>query len=257
MASVDTIDLLLEELQAEVWHRLRSDDVLGRMPVLRDRVSSTTDGSDAVDPVDDIETRVLNGLSVLNEGGDGKTGSCIVVEKPELETENVNLSAPTFEVVLTVRVIVNPLFNNDALNGRRWSEGQISLRVMRLGHFWQPRGVAGVVTVDRKPLVPGADLPEGTEGYDVNFRAKAGLAVGPGDKVAAPGITVVDGTCTLTCSTAGAEIRYTIDGSAPASSNDAAELYDAPFAVESGTRIRAAAQLAGKFASDTQVFDVP
>jgi hypothetical protein len=254
---MDLVDLLLETLQADLWHRLRSDDVLGGMPILRDRVSSTTTAEGAVDPIDDIEMRVINGLSALNEGGDGKNGSCIIVEKPELETENINLSAPKFDVVLTVRVIVNPLLNNDAANGRRMSEGQLALRVMRLGHYWMPGGVADTLTVNRKALSPGSDLPDGHEGYDVEFRTKAGLAVGPNDKVLTPRIAVADGVATLTCATDDAIIYFTTDGSAPAPTNEGAQEYGAPFAVESGTRIRAAAQLAGRIASDTAFFDAP
>lgn len=240
---------ILEELQDAAVARILGDEFLGELPVLKEQASTTSDGDgNVISEVDDIEVKVLNALATLNEKN-GKSGACAVVMMPTVEAANPNIPGLSAELVLRVRYIVNPLFNN-AATGFLKSEGQLALRGAVLFQHWSINGGVNPFAYAKEPVQPiNGDLPPGNNGYEVEHRMRWG--VNSGDKVNRPLIAVAAGFATITCSTSGAAIRYTLDGTAPSAGNPAALDYSAPVAVSSGDAIKAAASKADFFESDT------
>ena len=69
-------------------------------------------------------------------------------------------------------------------------------------------------------------------------------------QVAAPTMTEHAGTVTLACTTTGAAIYYTTDGSYPGSGSTTATLYSVPFILTTACTLRSAAQKDGWQASN-------
>ena len=240
----------LEDLQDAAFARIQGDQFLGEIPVLKESFSTTIDADgNVIAEVDDIEIKVLRALGTLNEK-DGKSGAVTVVMMPTVENANANTPGLSAELVLRVRFIVNPLFNNDAVSGFRKSEGQLALRGAILFQFWSFMNGVNPLTYSKNPIDPlNGDIPPGHNGYEIELRIRWG--VDSGAKVSRPVIVVATGLATITCSTAGATIRYTLDGTPPSAGNATALVYSEPFAVEAGDVIRTAASKADFFESDT------
>ena len=242
----------LEDLQDGAAARILGDEFLGGLVVIKEQYSSTVaeDGVTLVSEADDIETKVLQAIGTLNEKS-GKIGAVALVMMPSVEKANPNVGGLSAELVLKVRYVVAPLFNNGD-TGHHKSEGQLATRGAILFQFWSPFPGGNPFVMDANPLDPiNNELLPGNNGYEVTHRAK--WSVGSGAKVMRPLITIATGEATLTCSTAGAEVRYTLDGTAPSKGNAAALVYDAPFAVVPGDVVRAAAWKADFFESDTAI----
>jgi hypothetical protein len=242
------VPTLLEDLQNAAAARILGDQFLGEIVVLKEQYSSTTDAAGGVTEVEDIEVKILNALGTLNEKNN-KLGAVAVVMMPAVENANANLTGLSAELVLRVRYIVNPLFNNGE-HGYKKSEGQLALRGGALFQGWSPLDGLNPFSYARNPIESiNNDLPPGNNGYEVEHRMRWGVS--SGEKVARPTVNVAAGEATITCATAGAAIRYTLDGSAPSAGNAAALVYADPFAVEVGNVIRTAASKADFFESDT------
>ncbi len=240
---------ILEDLQDAAAARLQGDEFLGELTILKESFSTTKDGNgDIISEVDDIEVKVLNGLATLNEKA-GKVGAVAGVMRPTIENANANTPGLSAELVLRVRYIVNPLFNNGD-TGYQKSEGQLALRGAVLFQHWSFVNGLNPFTYPKNPIDPiNGDLPPGNNGYEVEHRMRWG--VDSGTKVARPIISVAAGLATITCSTAGAAIRYTLDGTPPSAGNSAALVYSVPFAVVPGDVIQTAASKADFFESDS------
>jgi hypothetical protein len=95
--------------------------------------------------------------------------------------------------------------------------------------------------------------------YEIRVRTQACAAYAV-PQVAAPVATSASQTSpqtvTLTCAMPGAAIFYTLDGSAPSPRGPTASLYNAPFAINQASTLRARAWLAGWLTSPqtTEVF---
>nr|WP_246438234.1 chitobiase/beta-hexosaminidase C-terminal domain-containing protein [Prosthecobacter vanneervenii] len=76
-------------------------------------------------------------------------------------------------------------------------------------------------------------------------------------KVSTPTVTQEGAAIALTCTTAGASIYYTLDGTFPGSGNAAASLYTAPISLESGIhQMRVCAQKDGMQASNDLIAEI-
>lgn len=222
-----TIPDFLETLQEDARWRLASDPVFASVPVFLQRKG-------------DIENDVLNALSVLNEGDTGKIGACAIVLMPDFDVPNPNRPGPVGDVVLSVRFLESPLFNM-ADGGTGLSCEKLALRGLHIFHHWDNEVLGAILYGKQDALRPYNELSEsGIIGYDVIVRGATGIA--SGDKVEACAIGGSAAAVTITCTTPGAAIYYTTDGSYPASKNTAANSYAAPFAVEAGTLVRAGAE---------------
>lgn len=228
----------LRRLQDEVYHRLLSESFLETVSIFRLRPGEVT------------EEQIQQALTALNTRG-GKVGAAIVVMMPTGENASANNPGPMFDAVIITRVLVTPLFNDDAATGTLKSEDELALCVLHSLHHFRAGGLAGIMVADREtPMAPFTELIDvGTVGYDVMHGIK-GWGLEGSDKVATPTISYAAGSVTLACATGGAAIYRTTDGSYPGSGNAAATLYTVPFAAGSGTALRVAAEHDNKTASD-------
>lgn len=212
----------LEQDQTDIAARLEADEYFEDITVLVQRKGVTESDIDAA-------------LSVLNEKA-SKIGACVVVLIPSLVPETPNVPGPAYEIMATVQVIEQPLFNlGDTGTGK--SAEQIAQRVRQLLHHFT-NGLGRVFNfAGMEPLA----VDEGKISYGVKFSRDAGDA--PLAKVATPSLSTdsatAPGTVTITCDTAGATILYSLDGSYPTLP------YTAPLAVATAATVRAVAEKTG------------
>ena len=244
----------LRSLQDDIYHRLKAEDAFRYVQIMLVR---PRDANEAVL----IEKAIQEGLAGLvyvdnqtsNGGGsdddkaaaiatNGKAGISIEVLTPDGEVNEPNLPGPQLEAVSHLRVCENPLVNFGE-RGTQIEAEQASQNVLSTLHLWQ-RGTQ-TVTADTR-AIREMQTESGIE-FHVVLRQK--LNAPKQLRTNAPALAYADGNVTLTSGTDGAAIYYTTDGSAPAISNAAAQLYAAPFAADTGTLIRAAAFSTGRLGS--------
>lgn len=181
----------------------------------------------------DMESRVENELGTMAENGRG--GLAVIVLAAEVESVEENLPGPPMTVLVHVQCIEHVELNRSRSDGTGLRSTAAAVRVLGALHHVS-LGNHVLTAAPRKPVVP-MKLRDGYVGHLVTLRVlHDGLSeprVGPVE------MSFEDDLVHLDCGTAGAEIRYTLDGSYPFPSG---RLYTAPFAMpEEGTRIRAAA----------------
>lgn len=231
---------ILDDLQADVAARLRGDEYFSDIPVVTDRLN-------------DIEAEVQKSLGVLT-GKDGKIGVCTIVMQLVANDAGHQSERGPMDVLVSVRVIENVLMNKSA-TGTGKSALSVSRRVFRVLKLAQFIGMATPLYPQKPALVPSmVPIAEDVMGvsYEVRFGARESQAGTPG-KVAVPIFTVLAGSCSLACSTSGATIHYTADGTCPVPGETGTTEYTAPFAVNSGDVIRAGAWKSGSIASDVNM----
>lgn len=216
----------LQQDQEDFAARLSADSYFADISVLLQRRGVTES---------DIETA----LSVLNEKL-GKIGAVVIVLKPALLSTDPDAPGPEYKVSLTVQVITQPLFNDDASTGTQKSTEAIAERVRLLLHrFTTLGGIYSFVAMQAETVA------EGKDSFSVTFTRRA---CDTAERCGLPLITPDEGAgsqeVTLSTATAGAAIYYTLDGSYPSSVNEEATLYTAPFAPGTAT-LRCAAEKSG------------
>lgn len=222
-------DLDLE--QEDFFERLKADPFFSDVTVLLQRKGVT-------------DSDVDEALSVLNEKA-GKIGACAIVLLPSQSPEDPNVPGPRYQIIQTVQIIEQPLFNlGDTGTGK--SAEQISQRVRQILHHFS-NGYGGTYNfAGLEPIAADA----GKISYGVKFsRAGGDAAIA---KATLPTISTTPAVgpatgwdITLTCATLGAAIWYTTDGSYPSSANANAHLYGAPFNQATAATLRAAAEKSG------------
>lgn len=179
----------------------------------------------------------------------GKNGVCVIVLMSELEPEASNATAARWGDSITFQVVEWPLANRGA-TGNGKSAALVATRIRQLVHLFA-NGYGGTWSFAGQAPLPAA---AGKISYGVRFTRSGGDAALP--LVATPRIeataATAPATVTLTCSTADAAIRYTLDGSYPRATNPATVIYTAPFAVATSANIRAVAVKAGHRASNVR-----
>ena len=224
----------IEQAQEDFFQRLRADGYFlgggADVPVLAEHKGATDDD-------------INQALSTLNANATGATGVLAVVLMPTLTPEDPNAPGPRHTIRLTVQVIDQPLLNSIGK-----SASQVAERVRTVLHRFRD-GLGGTWSFAGMEPIP---VDEGKVSYGVAFTRLA--SDNPPPKVAqvliAPAGAVVPQLVTLTCATAGAAIRYTLDGSYPSPLNPTAVLYSAPFNVVAAATLRTTATLANYQQSD-------
>ena len=169
----------------------------------------------------------------------GKVGLACLVMMPSLRVVTPEVPGPQYEVSILIRTFHDPRVNNTDLSAEdvgmlnlRWLDGQIIEGITQL--HGDTRGEA---------LKPNYDYP-GLLTYDSTLTGP--LPQDIAGRTAAPEIADDnEGNVTLTCADSGAQIYFTIDGSAPMPpANDSEQgastvrLYAAPFGVPSGLVVK-------------------
>ena len=214
-------DQILQD-QLDFYGRLLADGFLADVEILMESKGVT-------------ENDIDQALSTLNSRT-GKIGACIVVLQPTLAPDAPDAPGPRHSIFQTVQVIEQPLFNLGD-NGTGLPASSLAERVrMLLHHFFGGRG-ATYTFAGQEP----APVDEGKVSSLVKFKR---LADDPAPvRAAQPVITATAATApatvTLACSTPGASITYSLDGSYPTLP------YASPFEVTAAATIRAAATAAG------------
>lgn len=223
----------LEQDQHDFYGRLLADAYFADIKVL-------------LEAKGDVEPDVIQALSIFNDRG-GKIGACVVVLMPTLTNDAPDSPGPRSLVRMSVQVIDQPVVNL-ATGGTGKSASQIAERVRQILHLFAT-GRGATYTFAGQDPVP---VDQGKNSYNVSFTRLC--ADCPPRKVAAVAISLsspsVPSTATLSTATAGAVIRYTLDGSYPGSANAAALVYSTPVLVSTAATLRAAAELTDYQASD-------
>jgi hypothetical protein len=222
---------ILSQLQQQCADRLLADPMFADVCVLTERIK-------------DIESEIQRALGPWNEQG-GKTGLVAIVLTPTANVNFENVFGPFFDDIrIAVRVIENVPVNQDPNTGTNVPAAEAAERVCNLLHLFMPDGASGPITA-QKPTISLGNDPNNLS-YDCRFKTSGGLStVLP--QVETPVITKNGAAYTLTCSTAGAAIFYTLDGSNPSPRNGT--LYIGEFTPGTGVPLNARAWLAGYLAS--------
>lgn len=171
----------------------------------------------------------------------GRSGAGILVEMPELEVRTPNPAGPYAEVVLPVAVLEEPNLNFSPDTGTLLSAEDIAQTILDFAHQL-PFGQFGTFYGATNAIQDAAEF-ENVLAYRVRLRLK--YIPGQTARVATPSATETGGVVTLACTTSGAQIRYTLDGSFPGPSNAASRIYTAPFTISIGESFSTAAFAAG------------
>lgn len=226
-------DRFLIELQEDIAARLQADEVFRNLAVITERSG---------DPVADIEKSVgpLSGKA-------GFRGLCMVVMQITGNVEFPNEPGPVLDLVVSVRVMENPVLNNtkiEALTAAR--------RISRLLHHYSPGGLASCL-IGLNPCIAPVSDPIAPVAYNVRFGTRdAGFVTG--DKVLDPIIafqaTTVPAVVTITCGTPGATLLTTTNGSPPYPGNRTAVPYTGPVTIQDACVLRCAAHRSGLMSSN-------
>jgi hypothetical protein len=228
----------IADLQDDIYARLLADEWLASVSILNQRTGV-------------ILNEVTQSLGVLNSRG-GKIGACIIVLSPLASFEYPEVPGGPLDVRLMVRVLEDPLFNDDATNGTQKSGLAICKRVARILHLYTPYLMANALLPENPMIVP-VDDPLAPIAYEVRFHvteANNDAVLKTGMPQISPNGGTVPATVTLTSETGGASIYYTKDGSHPYPGNANSFLYNAPISLTQPTKLRACAFKSGEIASD-------
>ena len=128
-------------------------------------------------------------------------------------------------------------------------------KVLQLLTFWVPSSTGNPLAPSKPTLVPATPENASSEAWEVHFTTMGGTQSVP-PSVGTVTITNSGGQITMSCSTAGAAIFYTVNGLYPSPRNGT--LYSGQFSTPaSGTRIRAFAWLMGYSQPTESTFTVP
>lgn len=223
-AAVDPVDAI-DQLQRDVEGRLLADENFGTIAVHVQEKGVTE--SDVDEALAGITTKA------------GKAGVAAIVLLPERESQYPDIPGPARLVTIAVRVIELPLINRGA-GGTGLTAGRVSSLVEHILH----QVSLGPLLLRHAATWP-VELDDGTTAFDVRLVTDCDLP--EPSKVATPAIALDGRVMTASCPTAGAELRYTIDGSYP---GHGSTLYSGPVTIPWSALIRLVAYLDDYQASD-------
>jgi hypothetical protein len=230
-------DSFLDDMQQELVALLKSDEVLGGLPILDERLG-------------DIIRELNKNLGVYNDVA-GKLGACVIVQSPTAEDDMPAAAGGVLDSDWTILVCEDPTVN-DGPSGHQKRALKIVRRIVRVVKLYAAQGLCTAL-VPLKPCIRPAIVDGVPLAYQARFRTTE-QAQGTNAKVAQPTIAPASGVApqvvTITCATAGAAIYYTLDGSPPWSGNAQANLYAAPVNVAAAGTLRARAFKAGMIGSN-------
>lgn len=202
------------------------------------------DGTKVTTPktINDKLDATLNGLVPVA----GKIGATVRVLQPVFNVEKKNLPGPQGRLVIPILCQAHPIYNFSA-SGTGKYDIEIALEVVRALHAWRVPAFGWSLYADGDSIVSYFDDEKKFMTSEVMVHTVSQLT--PRTDVAKPVIAVATGSATLTCSTSGAAIYYTLDGETFPSAADGT-LYSAPFAVTAGQTLLCAAYKTGSHGSE-------
>lgn len=212
----------LVQLQEDISLGLLSWDALATINVVQDRKLRLQQQTDAT----------LIYLTLRN----GRKGCGILVEMPTIEIPAQSAPGPASLMTISCLVIEEPTTNFGPQTGTLTDAETVARRVLMFLHGWLLEG-RGELYADRRAIVPVNDLA-GVIAYRVTCPVR--LADTVMTRCSTPAISEAGLVVTLT-GAAEEQIYYTLDESFPGAGNPGAQLYQAPFAVDSSTVVRWAA----------------
>ena len=224
---------VFERFQLDVEQALLSSNLLQYVAITRLRPRTEAEAAGIQSKIN----RTLAGLEARN----GKQGVSCIVGMPTISGVAPGLRQVKGDLGLRLDFIENIAINGGANGTGGTAEDHAWTAARLLPHLHL--SPLGVVASDPRLIEPvEAAVLDKSVMYRVAIRLlhhDAGIA-----KVATPVITVDGAEMTLSCTTAGAAIYWTDDGSWPGSGNAEATLYSVPVTLASGTHgIRVGAQL--------------
>jgi hypothetical protein len=233
-------DSFLDQMQQEIVAILKSDEVLGTLPILDERIG-------------DIQKEVDKALGLVKDV-DGKIGACVIVQQAIAEDNMVAAAGGILETSWTLLVLEEPVLN-DGASGHQIRALTIARRIVRVLKLYRADGLCTSLVPSKKAIM-GAAIEGVSLSYAVVFHCTE-IGQGVNQKVVTPTLApnggVAPQTVTITCGTAGAVIYYTLDGTCPWSGNGV--LYAGPVAVAAAGTIRARAFKAGMVGSNAAAAD--
>ena len=225
---------LLTDLQEDLAARLGSDEFFVDVPVFTQCKK-------------EIAKEVAQKLGLLT-GKSGKNGICVVIMSPIASMAKIDAMVTQLDAKLSVRVLENVTLNQGS-GGTGKAALTVAVRILEVLRFYQSQGLASPLEAD-EPTILEVEDPVAQLAYEVHFTARAGTS-DTIDKVAFPVIAITGTqypkTATITCGTAGASIRYTLDESYPTAT---ASLYSTPVSLVAAGSVRAVAYKSQSIASD-------
>ena len=224
---------VIEGIQAQIAAQLAATPYFASIPIVTEHIG-------------DLQNQYAKAMGVA-DADTGKIGAIIIIISPDANANWGNVPGPFYdEIKFSVQVSVNPSLANGT-NGTGLTALDICENVCQALHQFYPTLASGPI-VPEKPTIQlfDRDGDSGTVTYLVNFKTMGGVRTVP-PKIATPAI-VNAGTYTLTCSTSGAAIFYTTDGTNPSPLNGT--FYTGAFTPGTGLTLKARAFLAGYLTSD-------
>jgi hypothetical protein len=237
---LDMSETTIPELQEDIAARLAADEYFADVPVLHERKEN-------------VASLVAKAIGPF-AGRGGKSGICAIVMSPVATVDKAEFRGALMNIELSVRVL-EEVTVNVGRNGTRKAALSVARRIARVLHHYRPDGLAQLLLADNPTIMPVEDPIVGLA-YEVRFRTME-AKVEPYLKAATPdllpssGVTPVE--VSLSTSTVGAEIWYSLDGSHPAPDGVGSFHYSTPVTISEACRLRACAFLTGYIASDTSL----
>jgi hypothetical protein len=228
-------DSILDDLQADAFARLESEDFFSDIVILEQRRGV-------------LASEVETALTTLNQQSGKKIGACVIVQMAEIESGGGQGRRPDNAAILRIEVVTLPLIN-DSTDGTQKQAARIALNVRDSLHLYFSGLTRTTLHEAPRPITPVEEPEEGEVSYIVTMHAD--FSTGRRQKVATPSGSAADGELTLACATEDATIYVTTDGSYPGPANESAEIYTTPITLTEGLVIRAGAVKSGCCPSNT------
>lgn len=205
--------------------------------------------------------------SMLQTPRNGRTGAMVVVLMPTATERNPNVQGPVLTWEFPVIAIENDAINNVPQTGTLISAEELGQIVMDIMHQEADHKL-GTFQASTRAMDPEKEYVfPGCIGYRTGFMILGNNIQTP--RVAPVTITVdavaitisscAAGMATLASTTAGARIKFTLDGSHPSedqANNPSSTLYTVPFQLSSGDILRTAAYKNNMNKSSTRYVEV-
>jgi hypothetical protein len=146
-------DSFLDDMQQELVALLKSDEDLGTLPILDERLG-------------DIAKEVEKALGLVTDV-DGKLGACVIVQSPSAEDAMPAAPGGSLETDWTFLVLEEPTLN-DGPTGHQKRALRIARRIVRVVKLYAAQGLCTSL-IPRKPTIVPFGNPMASIAYRVSF----------------------------------------------------------------------------------------
>jgi hypothetical protein len=228
------MSVTLAQIQTDLKARLEADAYFADIPVI-------------IESEQDFLAQ-LTKLTANMIAKAGKRGTAVVIGPTTVDVPSPEVPGPDWAPMkMFVTAYETPLLNKDPTAGTGKAAFEIARKIATVLHDYRAEGLFDNALCETAAIRPAAPLHGDQIAYSVGLRIPDKDTAA--DKVYVPIISPASGaapqTLSITCATAGATIRYTLDGSYPAAGNATAVVYAAPIAVTSAATVRAVAAKSG------------